>query len=137
MHLQAPTLSISHRAQALSALAALAVAGGAYGAITIATNDDQSTTSSQSPSVTKVDTSRVLDGSAVLRGTANRVDPSRVLDGSPLVRGLSAAPSVAIVTHPSLAGGQFLPKSGLPKNGDALPSALQPPKGQPEGFHGQ
>ena len=109
MHLQAPTLSIPHRAQVLSALAAVAVAGGAWGAITIATNDDGSTTSSQTPAVTKVNTNRVLDGSAILRGTANRVDTSRVLDGSPLVRGISAPQQ----------------------------SALQPPKGQPEGFHGQ
>jgi hypothetical protein len=81
MHVQAPTLSIPHRAQVLSALAAIAVAGGAYGAIAIVTNDDESTKSSQAPAVTNVDTSRVLDGSAILRGTANRVDTSRVLDG--------------------------------------------------------
>jgi hypothetical protein len=112
MHVQAPTLSIPHRAQVLSALAAVAVAGGAWGAITIATNDDASTTSSQTPAVTKVDSSRVLDGSAILRGTANRVDAGRVLDGSPLVRGVS-------------------------KSKASQQSALQPPKGQPEGFHGQ
>src|SRR5215207_5574394 len=131
MHVQAPTLSIPHRAQFLSALAAIAVAGGAYGAITIATNDDESTKSSQAPVATKadtrvldgspvlrgtansVDTSRVLDGSAILRGTANSVDPNRVLDGSPLMRGV--AQSVA-------------PKQVAPT------SALQPPR-KPEGFH--
>jgi hypothetical protein len=153
MHVQAPTLSIPHRAQVLSALAAIAVAGGAYGAIAIVTNDDESTKSSQAPAVTnvdtsrvldgsailrgtanRVDTSRVLDGSAILRGTANRVDTSRVLDGSPILRGVAAAtPTVAPVR---LDGAPFLPKSGLPKSGNAQPSALQPPKGQPEGFHG-
>ena len=113
MHIEAPTLPVTHRAQIVSALAALAVAGGAFGAITIATNDDGSTKSSQAPIVTKVDTSRVLDG-------------------SPLVRGVV----VATTSHPSHGGSSFLPKSGLPKSGDAQPSALQPPKGQPEGFHG-
>jgi hypothetical protein len=155
MHVQAPTLSVSHRAQVLSALAAIAVAGGAYGVIAIATNDDESTKSTQAPVVSKVDstrvldgsailrgtanrvdTSRVLDGSAILRGTANRVDTSRVLDGSPILRGAVASPAVTAVPHPRLDGGPFLPKSGLPKDGNAQPTALQPPKGQPEGFHG-
>jgi hypothetical protein len=117
MHLQAPTLSIPHRAQVLSALAAVAVAGGAWGAITVATNDDSSATSSQTPAVTKADSGRVLDG-------------------SPLVRGATATAFVT-VPHPRLDGGPFLPKSGLPKSGAPLQSALQPPKGQPEGFHGQ
>jgi hypothetical protein len=137
MHLQAPTLSIPHRAQVLSALAAVAVAGGAWGAITIATNDDGSPTSSQNPAVTKVDTGRVLDGSAILRGTANRVDTSRVLDGSAILRGVTSAPAIVTVAHPRLDGGPFLPKSGLPRRGAPLQSALQPPKGRPEGFHGQ
>jgi hypothetical protein len=132
MHVQAPTLTIPHRAQVLSALAAIAVAGGAYGAITIATNDDESTKSSQAPVVTKAD-SRVLDGSAILRGTANRVDTSRVLDGSPILRGVAVTPAFKSVPHPRLDGAPFLSKSGLPTS---APSASQPPAGQPEGFHG-
>jgi hypothetical protein len=131
MHIQAPTIPITHRAQIVSALAALAVAGGAYGAIAIVTNDDESTKSSQAPVVTKAD-SRVLDGSAILRGTANRVDTSRVLDGSPLLRGGTQAPTVVTVPHPRLDGGPFVTKSA----NKAQPSALQPPAGQPEGFHG-
>ena|SRR5215207_7995170 len=111
MHVQAPTLSIPHRAQFLSALAAIAVAGGAYGAITIATNDDESTKASQSPAVTKVD--------------------NRVLDGSPLVRGTTVTPAVETYRHPRLDGRPFLPKSS-----NAKPSAWQPPMRQPEGFHG-
>ena len=106
MHVHAPTLSNPRRAQVLSALAAVAVAGGV---IAVAANDNEATNSSQAPAVTKVDTSRVLDGSPILRGTANRVDASRVLDGSPILRGLNPAP----------------------------PPAPQPPNGRPEGFHGQ
>jgi hypothetical protein len=148
MHVQAPTLTIPHRTQVLSALAALAVAGGAYGAITIATNDDGATKSSQPAVVTKsdsrvldgsailrgtanrVDPSRVLDGSAILRGTANRVDPSRVLDGSPLLRGGVEAPTVVNVPHPRLDGGPFVTKSS-----NAKPTTVQPPMRRPEGFH--
>jgi|SRR5215207_11179945 len=150
MHVQAPTLSIPHRAQFLSALAAIAVAGGAYGAITIATNDDESTKSSQAPVATKadtrvldgspvlrgtansVDTSRVLDGSAILRGTANSVDPNRVLDGSPLLR-IAAKPvdtSRVLDGSPILRG---VAQSVAPKQ-VAPTSALQPPR-KPEGFH--
>jgi hypothetical protein len=104
MHVHAPTLSIPRRAQVLSAVAAVAIAGGV---IAVAANDNEATQSSQTPAVTKVDTSRVLDGSPILRGTANRVDTSRVLDGSPILRGINPAP----------------------------PPALQPPKGHPEAFH--
>jgi hypothetical protein len=144
MHMQAPTFPTTHRAQIVSALAALAVAGGAYGVIAIATNDDGST-NSQSPAATKVDTSRVLDGSAILRGTANRVDTSRVLDGSAIVRGTAnrvdtsrvldgsailrgVVPATAPVSvpHPRLDGAPFVSKSA---------SALQPPTRRPEGFH--
>ena len=102
MHVQSPHLPVAHRAQVLSALAAIAVAGGAYGVIALATSGDESTPL-KAPVVPKVDTSRALDGSAILRGTANRVDTSRVLDGSPVLRGVaSAAPTAApIVTLPS------------------------------------
>ena len=106
MHAHTPTLSIPRRAQVVSALAAVAVAGGV---IAVTANDNESTSSSQTPAVTKVDTGRVLDGSPILRGTANRVDTSRVLDGSPILRGINPTP----------------------------PPALQPPKGRPEGFHGR
>jgi hypothetical protein len=148
MHIQAPTLSSPHRAQVLSALAALAVAGGAYGVIAIATNDDESTKSTQAPVVSKVDstrvldgsailrgtanrvdTSRVLDGSAILRGTANRVDTSRVLDGSPLLRGGVEAPTIVTAPHPRLDGGPFVTKSS---NAKPAPQAAMR---KPEGFH--
>jgi hypothetical protein len=126
MHVQTPQLTIPHRNQVVAALAAVAAAGAAFGIISIA-NDDESTPSSQAPAVTNVDTSRVLDGSPILRGTANRVDTNRVLDGSPLVRGHAAA-AIVTVPHPRLDGAPF---------GVKPPTALQPPNGRPEGFHGR
>jgi hypothetical protein len=144
MQIKAPSIPTNHRAQVLSALAALVVAGGSYGVIAIATNDDQSTQSSNGPVVTNVAHGRVLDGSPILRGTANRVDPSRVLDGSPLLRVktnhvdtsrvLDGSPLVRGVTpeiapHPRLDGAPFLRRSA-----PTPATALQPPKGRPEGF---
>jgi hypothetical protein len=143
MQIKAPSIPINHRAQVLSALAALAVAGGSYGVIAIATNDDSST-QSNGPVVTNVAHGRILDGSPILRGTANRVDSSRVLDGSPLLRVkanhvdtsrvLDGSPLLRSVTpvtapHPRLDGAPFLRRSA-----PTPATALQPPKGRPEGF---
>jgi hypothetical protein len=111
MQVQAPTLPNRHRAQVVSALAALALAGATFGVVAIATNDDGATQSQQAPVIS----SRATDGSPILRGshTAVNVDALRAVDG---VRGgsLGIAP-VAATRAP----------------------APQPPAGQPEGFHGR
>jgi hypothetical protein len=117
MQIQAPTLTTTRRAPVVSALAALVVAGGAYGVISIATDND-STQSSSSPAVTNVSPNRVLDGSPILRGTAvSKAAPSsgRVLDGSPILRGSATSsksvapaavlPSVVVAKQERLLGG--------------------------------
>jgi hypothetical protein len=95
MNVQVPTptnLHPGHTPALVAALAAAAIAGGTIGVIAIATNDDNSA-QAPSPVVSKVAPDRVLDGSPILRGTAQAVDPNRVLDGSPLVRGSAATSS--------------------------------------------
>src|SRR3954451_2635224 len=59
MQIKAPAVPTNHRAQVLSALVALVVAGGAYGAISVGTDDDVSSQSSK-PVVTNVAHGRIL-----------------------------------------------------------------------------
>jgi hypothetical protein len=113
MQIQAPTLTTTRRAPVVSALAALVVAGGAYGVISIATDND-STQSSSSPAVTNVSPNRVLDGSPILRGSATSsksvapaaVLPSvvvakqeRLLGGGPILRRTANGQPHASVSH--------------------------------------
>jgi hypothetical protein len=130
MQVQAPTLPNRHRAQVVSALAALALAGATFGVVTIATNDDGGTQSQQAPVVS----SRAMDGSPILRGTANRVDTGRVLDGSPILRGSHTGVNVAALRSANGVRGSGL---GIAPLAATRSSALRPPAGQPEGFHGQ
>ena len=126
MHAQFPTTAKLHRGPShalLAAFAALAVAGGTAGVIAI-TNDDSSSTSS--PAISNVAPERVLDGSPILRGTADQsrvygyrhaiapaplrtsvASKSRVLDGSPILRG-------HVVTHVSSVQGTPRPPVGRP-----------------------
>jgi hypothetical protein len=109
----------------LAALVALAVAGGTVG-IVAAVNDDGNSTPSASPSVAQSAPDRVLDGSPILRGTADNAGvypyrhaiapaslrtpvagESRVLDGSPILRG-------HVVTHVSSVQGTLRPPVGRP-----------------------
>ena len=129
MQVQAPTLPNRHRAQVVSALAALALAGATFGVVTIATNDDGATQSHQTPVIS----SRAIDGSPILRGTANRVDTSRALDGSPILRGSHAALNLAALRAADGVRGGSL---GVAPVAAIRSAALQPPAGQPEGFHG-
>ena len=111
--MHAPTTTL-HRGQhtLLAAFVALTVAGGTVGVVAITSNDGTSGSSSPSPSVAKVVPDRVLDGSPILRGTANAVaTDTRVLDGSPILRGHAAAFAVA---HPSSVQGTLRPPSGRP-----------------------
>jgi hypothetical protein len=131
MNAQAPTTTISRGpAHALlAAFVALAVAGGTVGIVAI-TNDDGNSVSSPSPAISKVAPDRVLDGSPILRGTAetkplygyrHAIAPaylrthsstqSRVLDGSPILRGHVAA---ATVTHESSVQGTSRPPEARP-----------------------
>jgi hypothetical protein len=131
MHVQASTTTL-HRGPAyalLAAFAALAIAGGTVGVIAITSNDGNSV-QSPAPSVARVAPDRVLDGSPILRGTANTkqlygyrhaIAPaslrtasstqSRVLDGSPILRGHVAA---ATVTNESSVQGTSRPPEARP-----------------------
>ena len=128
MQAQAPTTTTISRGPAhalLAAFVALAVAGGTVGVIAITSDDGNSTSST--PAISKVAApDRVLDGSPILRGTADQVYPyrhaiapttlrksgsvvgsSRVLDGSPILRG-------HVVTHVSSVQGTLRPPVGRP-----------------------
>jgi hypothetical protein len=129
MSAQFPTTTTLHRGPShalLAAFVALAVAGGTTAGIVAITNDNGGSTSSPSPSVAKVAPERVLDGSPILRGTADRsklygyrhaiapaplrtsaATQSRVLDGSPILRG-------HVVTHVSSVQGTLRPPVGRP-----------------------
>jgi hypothetical protein len=138
MNVQAPTTATLHHRPTQSALAvlvALIVAGATIGMIAIVNNGDDSATS-PSPAVSKASPDRVLDGSPLLRGTANKVDPNRVLDGSPLVRGTSA-PAVTAGGGDASGGYRFsiAPKS-LRTHAPSVQGTLRPPAGLPYGFRG-
>jgi hypothetical protein len=129
MNAQFPTTTTLHRGPAHALLAvfvALAVAGGTTVGIVAITSNDGGNTSSPSIAISKAAPNRVLDGSPILRGTADRSQPyayrhaiapaalrapasseSRVLDGSPILRG-------HVVTHVSTVQGTQRPSMGRP-----------------------
>jgi len=148
MHVQVPTptnIRPGHAPALVAALAAAAIAGGTLGVIAI-TNDNDSA-QSPSPVVSKVADDRVLDGSPILRGTANAVDPNRVLDGSPLVRGSSPSVGTGLsyrhaiapkfLQAPTTDDGRILDGSPLVRGttkSSSVQGTLRPPAGQPYGF---
>jgi hypothetical protein len=119
MQVQAPTLPNRHRAQVVSALAALALAGATFGVVAIATNDDGATQSQQAPVIS----SRATDGSPILRGSSLGITPVAA----------TRAPA------PQPPAGQpegFHGRLGIARVAATRAPAPQPPAGQPEGFHG-
>jgi hypothetical protein len=113
MQVQAPTLPNRHRAQVVSALAALALAGATFGVVAIATNDDGATQSQQAPVIS-----------------------SRATDGSPILRGSHTAVNVDALQPPAGQPEGFHGRLGIARVAATRAPAPQPPAGQPEGFHG-
>jgi hypothetical protein len=127
MHVQAPTLTTSHRAPLVAVV--IALTGAALGAGVIAlSNDSDSTAPAVKPAVVKSADARVLDGSPLLRAAASapavtisssQSGVDRVWDGSPILRGTASAPLPRVTS--SLAG--------------TTSSQPQFPVRPPEGFH--
>jgi hypothetical protein len=159
MHMQAPTITTSHRPPLLAGVIALVGVAAAAGAIALTSGDDSSqpAVAPAKPAVVQNADTRVLDGSPLLRtrSAAPKAD-TRVLDGSPLLRAGSPAPAVTVSSQagiervwdgsPILRGSTADPHSGGgPARLPAVTSSLagttsSQPKAQfpvrpPEGFH--
>ena len=149
MHVQAPTLTTSHRAPLIAGLAGLATAAAVAGAIAISNGEDSSTPAAApvTPAVVQSSPDRVWDGSPLLRGTESApgvVSPSqqgvdRVWDGSPLLRGTEVRHAGAANTFRHSGGPSTLRHSGGPRMSVTGPTT--PENGiaarSPEGFHTQ
>ena len=127
MHVQAPTLTTSHRPTLLAGVVGLASAAIAAGAIAISSGGDaaKQSVAPVKPAAVQSSPNRVWDGSPLLRGTESvpgvavkRQSPvERVWDGSPILRGTAFSGAAG---HPAT----VKPQAGFPARA-------------PEGFHTQ
>jgi hypothetical protein len=129
MHMQAPTLTTTHRQPLFVVVAALALAAIVAAVIVLATRDNSSSTAilPVHPNVVQSAPDRVLDGSPLLRTHA--ATRTRNLDGSPLLRNGGSA-----VPH-SGGGPRVRPHAVTSSRAATTSSPLQFAVRPPEGFH--
>jgi hypothetical protein len=145
MHVQAPTLTTSHRPALLAGVAGLASAAIAAGVIAISSGDDvaKQSLAPVKPAAVQSSPTRVWDGSPLLRGTESvpgvavkrQSSVERVWDGSPILRGTALGGS-----HPAVTRQAGFP-ARAPEGIHTQPSIVTPQAGfpgrAPEGFHTQ
>jgi hypothetical protein len=126
MHVQAPTITTSHRPALLVGVVGFASAAIAAGAIAISSGGDaaKQSVAPVKPAAVQSSPNRVWDGSPLLRGTESapgvavkrQSSVPRVWDGSPILRGTAFSGAAG---HPAVT-----PQTGFPARA-------------PEGFHTQ